>query len=64
MVRNLVGGDRPCRVHTSDLRLYVEAVDDHAGWTTRVAIAGGRVAVASLEVELIVDDIYRGSGVR
>jgi Uma2 family endonuclease len=133
-------GDRPCRVHTSDLRLYVEAVglatfpdgsvicgplqqhepspratalnptvllevtsdssEDYdtgakleyyrtipslrdyiivshrerrlsihsrgegAEWTTRVAIAGGRVSVASLRIELIADDIYRGSGVR
>lgn len=133
-------GDRPCRVHTSDLRLYVEAVglatfpdgsvicgamqqheaspratalnpmvllevtsdssedydtgaklehyrtipslrdyiivshrerritihsrSEAAEWTTRVAIAGGRVSVAALRIELIVDDIYRGSGVR
>jgi Uma2 family endonuclease len=133
-------GDRPCRVHTSDLRLYIEAVGlatfpdgsvicgglqqhapspratalnpmvllevtsdssedydtgekleyyrtipslrdyiivshrerritihsrkEDAAWTTRVAIAGGRVSVASLRVDLVVDDIYRGSGVR
>jgi Uma2 family endonuclease len=133
-------GDRPCRVHTSDLRVYVEAVglatfpdgsvicgplqqhepspratalnpmvllevtsdssEDYdtgakleyyrtvpslrdyiivshrerrisihgrgegAEWTARVAIAGGRVSVAALRLELIVDDIYRGSGVR
>jgi len=133
-------GDRPCRVHTSDLRMYIEAVGlatfpdgsvicgglqqhapspratalnpmvllevtsdssedydtgakleyyrtipslrdyiivshrerritihsrhEDAAWTTRVAIAGGRVAVASLRVDLVVDDIYRGSGVR
>jgi Uma2 family endonuclease len=132
-------GDRPCRTHTSDLRLYVEAVglatfpdgsvvcggvqqhepspratalnpmvlvevtsdssEDYdtgakleycrtipslrdyiivshrerritvhsrqdAGWTSRVAIAGGRVAVESLATQLVVDDIYRGSGVR
>ena len=132
-------GDRPCRAHTSDLRLYVEAVglatfpdgsvvcggvqqhapspkatalnpmvllevtsdssEDYdtgakleyyrtipslrdyiivshrerriivysrtpeAGWATRVAIAGGRVAVESLRVDLIVDEIYRGSSV-
>ena len=132
-------GDRPCRTHTSDLRLYVEAVglatfpdgmvicgalqqhppspratalnpmvlvevtsdssEDYdtgdklehyrtipglrdyivvshrerritihgrgeaGGWTTRVAIAGGRVAVDSLRTDLIVDDIYRGSAV-
>jgi Uma2 family endonuclease len=133
-------GDQPCRVHTSDLRLYVEAVglatfpdgsvvcggvqqhapspratalnpmvlvevtsdssedydtgakleyyrtipslrdyiiishrerritihhrNEDAGWTTRVAIAGGHTAVESLRVELVVDDIYRGSSVR
>jgi Uma2 family endonuclease len=133
-------GDQPCRVHTSDLRLYVEAVglatfpdgsvvcggvqqhapspratalnpmvlvevtsdssedydtgakleyyrtipslrdyiiishrerritihhrNEDVGWTTRVAIAGGRTAVESLRVELVVDDIYRGSSVR
>jgi Uma2 family endonuclease len=133
-------GDRPCRVHTSDLRVYVEAVglatfpdgsvicgalqqhepspratalnpmvlvevtsdssedydtgdklaayrtipslhdviivshrerritihsrSETAEWTTRVAIAGGRVTVASLRIDLTVDDIYRGSSVR
>ena len=133
-------GDRPCRVHTSDLRLYIEAVglatfpdgsvicgglqqhapspratalnpmvlvevtgdssedydtgakleyyrtipslrdyiivshrerritihsrNEDTAWTTRVAIAGGRVSVASLRVDLVVDDIYRRSGVR
>jgi len=133
-------GDRPCRVHTSDLRIYVESVglatfpdgsvicgalqqhgpspratalnpmvlvevtsDSSEGydtgdkleyyrtipslrdyiivshrerritihsrgegpaWTTRVAIAGGRVSVQSLRVDLVVDEIYRGSGVR
>lgn len=138
-LRGAIGG-RPCRVHTSDLRLYVEAVglatfpdgmvicgpmqqhgpsphstalnptvllevtsdssedydtgakleyyrtipslrdyiivshrerritihhrSEDAGWTTRVAIAGGRVSVESLRVELVVDEIYHGSGVR
>ena len=133
-------GDRPCRVHTSDLRLYVEAVGlatfpdgsvicgalqqhepspkatalnpmilvevtsdssedydtgakleyyrtiptlrdyiivshrerritvhsrgEDARWTARVAISGGRVSVESLRVDLVIDDIYRGSGVR
>jgi hypothetical protein len=32
-------------------------------WTTRVAIAGGRVAVDSLGGELVVDEIYRGSAI-
>jgi Uma2 family endonuclease len=133
-------GDRPCRTHTSDLRLYVEAaglatfpdgsvicggVQQHepspratalnpmvilevtsdssedydtgdkllyyrtipslrnyiiashrerritvhsrsetGEWTARVAISGGRVSVESLQAELIVDEIYRGSSVR
>jgi Uma2 family endonuclease len=133
-------GERPCRVHTSDLRIYVEAVglatfpdssvicgplqqhdpsptatalnpmilievtsdsseDYDTGpkleyyrtiptlreyvvvshrerriavhsrgtddaWATRVAIRGGRVEVASLSAELIVDEIYRNSAVR
>ncbi|MCG8423138.1 MAG: Uma2 family endonuclease [Proteobacteria bacterium] len=133
-------GDRPCRVHTSDLRIYVEAVGlatfpdgavicgqlqqhgpspeatalnpivlvevtsdsseeydtgakreyyqtiptlrDYAvvshrerritvyrritggdDWTTQVAIAGGRVQVASLAADLDVDTIYRGSAI-
>lgn len=35
--------------------------DDH--WGSRVAIAGGRVALDSLDCELIVDEIYRGSAI-
>ncbi len=131
-------GDRPCRIHTSDLRVYVEAaglatfpdgtvicgplvqhppspvatalnplvllevtrdsseeydtggklecyrtipslrdyvivshrerritvyqrVDD--AWRTRVAVTGGRVTVESLGLELVVDEIYRGSAI-
>jgi Uma2 family endonuclease len=134
-------GDRPCRAHTSDLRLYVESVglatfpdgsvicgelQQHAPspkatalnpmvllevtsdsseqydtgakleyyrtistlrdyiivshrerritvhsrtgegseWIMRVGVAAGRVAVASLNTELVIDEIYRGSGVR
>jgi Uma2 family endonuclease len=132
-------GERPCRVHTSDLRVYVEAVglatfpdgavicgslEQHGPspqatalnpmvllevtsdsseeydngekleyyrtipslrdyviishrerrvtvhqrspdgeWGTRVAIAGGRVTVQSLGLELIVDQIYRASAI-
>jgi len=33
-------------------------------WTTRVAIAGGRVVVESLGIELSVDEIYAKSSVR
>jgi Uma2 family endonuclease len=133
-------GDRPCRVHTSDLRIYVEAVglatfpdgsvicgplqqhtpspdatalnpmillevtsdsseeydtgaklanyqtiptlrevilishrerritvhrrDATGKWGMRVAIAGGRVGVESLDTELIVDTIYRNSAIK
>lgn len=132
-------GDRPCRVHTSDLRIYVEAaglatfpdgsvicgpLEPHppspnatalnpmvllevtsdsseeydtgvkldcyrtipslreciivshrerrisvhrkladGEWSTRVAIAGGRVALDSLACELVVGEIYRGSAI-
>ena len=132
-------GDRPCRAHTSDLRIYVEAVGlatfpdgtvicgelqqhppspnatavnpmvllevtsdsseeyDHGGkldayktiptlreyiivshrerrivvhrrgdgdaWTMRVGVAGGKVRVDSLDVDLLVDAIYRNSSV-
>jgi Uma2 family endonuclease len=133
-------GDRPCRVHTSDLRIYVEAVglatfpdgsvvcgslEQHppspsatalnplvllevtsdsseeydtseklafyrtipslreyivvshrerritvhrreatGDWSARLAISGGRVTVASLSVDLVIDEIYRGSAIR
>lgn len=132
-------GDRPCRAHTSDLRVYVEAVglatfpdgsvicgplEQHGpspvatalnprillevtsdsseeydtgtklegyltipslteyvvvshrerritvhgrsqggAWVTRVAIAGGSVAVESLGLTLRVDEVYRGSAI-
>jgi Uma2 family endonuclease len=133
-------GERPCRVHTSDLRIYVEAVglatfpdgsvicgtlqqhmpspaatalnptvllevtsdsseeydtaskteyyasiptlreyiivshrerrivvhgrSEPGPWSTRVAIAGGRVAVDSLGTHLVVDEVYRASTTR
>ena len=134
-------GDRPCRTHTSDLRLYVESVGlatfpdgsvicgelqqhspspkatalnpmvllevtsdsseaydtgakleyyrtistlrdyiivshrerritvhsrigEGSEWIMRVGVAAGGVAVASLKTELVIDEIYRGSGVR
>lgn len=132
-------GDRPCRAHTSDLRIYVEAAGlatfpdgaiicgplqhhspspnatalnpsvlvevtsdsseeydtgaklefyrtipslreyiivahrerrivvhyrvDDGPWATRVAIAGGRVQVDSLDCVLVVDEVYRGSAI-
>jgi len=45
-------------------RITVHSRNEGAGWMARVAIAGGRVAVEALRVDLVVDDIYRGSGVR
>jgi Uma2 family endonuclease len=33
-------------------------------WTTRVAIAAGRVAVCSIGTELVVDEVYRASTIR
>ena len=33
-------------------------------WTSRVAIAGGRVRVESLGADLVVDEVYRGSSIR
>jgi Uma2 family endonuclease len=131
-------GERPCRAHTSDLRIYVEEVGlatfpdgavicgalvqhapspeatatnptillevtsdssedydtggklaayktietlreyivvshrerritihrrDGDAWTSRNAIAGGRIALATLDTELVVDAIYRGSSI-
>jgi Uma2 family endonuclease len=44
-------------------RITVHSRGDDAGWAARVAISGGRVSVESLRVNLVVDDIYRGSGV-
>jgi Uma2 family endonuclease len=45
-------------------RITVHGRGPEGTWTTRVAIAGGRVSVESLQAELIVDDVYRGSSVR
>jgi Uma2 family endonuclease len=45
-------------------RITIHSRLESGGWTTRVAIAGGRVAASSLGVELIVDEIYRGASVR
>jgi Uma2 family endonuclease len=44
-------------------RVVVHWRTEHGEWQTRVAISGGRVAVESLGVELIVDEIYRGSSI-
>ena len=48
--------NRPYRVHTSDLRIFVES----AG----LATYGERVEVSSLAIELAVDEVYRNSAVR
>ena len=44
-------------------RITVHGRPPQGEWTTRVAIAGGRVAVESLGAELIVDEIYRASAI-
>ena len=44
-------------------RITVHGRGDDGAWTTRVAIAGGRVGVASLGVELVVDQVYRASSI-
>ena len=43
------------------ITVHRRAADEQ--WTTRVAIAGGKVGVESLGCELVVDEIYRGSAV-
>jgi Uma2 family endonuclease len=45
-------------------RITVHQRDPSTGWQTRVAISGGKVPLVMGKVELVVDDIYRGSAVR
>jgi Uma2 family endonuclease len=45
-------------------RITVHSRIDGGAWTMRVGVAAGRVVVASLKTELVIDEIYRGSGVR
>lgn len=45
-------------------RITVHSRDGNGAWTSRVAIAGGRVTVSHLGVELVVDDVYRASAIR
>ena len=45
-------------------RLTVHHRTDAGDWVTRVAIAGGRVPVASLSTDLAVDQLYRASAIR
>jgi Uma2 family endonuclease len=42
-------------------RITVHRRDGDDAWSTRVAIAGGRVPVESLGFDLVVDEVYRGS---
>jgi Uma2 family endonuclease len=44
-------------------RITVHHPADDETWSARVAISGGRVAIASIDAELDVDAIYRKSGV-
>jgi len=44
-------------------RIAVHARTSEGTWTTRQAISGGRVRVSSLDVELVVDEVYRGSSI-
>jgi Uma2 family endonuclease len=45
-------------------RITVHSRSAEGEWTTRVAIAGGRVAVESVRTDLSVDDIYGKSSIR
>lgn len=45
-------------------RITVHSRGDDGAWTARVAIPGGRVAIANLGVSLVVDEIYRASAIR
>jgi Uma2 family endonuclease len=45
-------------------RITVHTRADDGAWTTRVAIAGGRVSIASLQTDLVTDDVYRKSTIR
>ncbi len=42
-------------------RITIHARNHNDSWSTQVAIKGGRVTLPSLDAELIVDEIYRGS---
>jgi Uma2 family endonuclease len=45
-------------------RISVHFREEGGPWQVRVAVAGGRVEVPSLQCELVVDDIYRRSEIR
>ena len=44
-------------------RITVHHLGDDGAWITRVAIAGGRVEVASIGAVLVVDELYRRSAI-
>jgi len=44
-------------------RLTLHSRAANGTWVTRVAIAGGKLALSSLTTELSVDEIYRGSSI-
>lgn len=44
-------------------RITVHSRTSDGTWQTRVAIAGGKVTLASLGADLVVDDIYRASSI-
>ncbi|HYQ01148.1 MAG TPA: Uma2 family endonuclease [Polyangiaceae bacterium] len=44
-------------------RIVVHSRSESGAWLTRVAIAGGRVAVGALKTELSVDEIYAKSSI-
>jgi Uma2 family endonuclease len=45
-------------------RITVHSRSAQGDWVTRVAIAGGRVVIESLNTELSVDEIFRKSSIR
>ena len=45
-------------------RITVYSRSDAGEWHVRVAISGGRVAVGSLEAEILVDEVYGKSSIR
>jgi Uma2 family endonuclease len=45
-------------------RLTVHRRDEEDRWTTRTAVAGGRVGVATVAATLDVDEIYRKTSIR
>jgi Uma2 family endonuclease len=44
-------------------RVTVHHREDDGRWTTRVAIAEGRIRVGSLDADLVLDEIYRASSI-